>query len=51
MRNYPQPGERWQHEHGWTVTIIRLMEATPSVALVNPEFSREVLIRYDSDNQ
>ncbi|EHL40210.1 hypothetical protein SEEM710_12973, partial [Salmonella enterica subsp. enterica serovar Montevideo str. ATCC BAA710] len=26
MRNYPQPGERWQHEHGWTVTIIRLME-------------------------
>ncbi|EJY6413472.1 hypothetical protein OGT00_004713, partial [Salmonella enterica] len=29
----------------------RLMEATPSVALVNPEFSREVLIRYDSDNQ
>ncbi len=43
MRNYPQPGERWQHERGWTVTIIRLTEASPSVALVNPEFSCEVL--------
>ncbi len=51
MRNYPQPGERWQHERGWTVTIIRLIEASPSVALVNPEFSCEVLIRHDSDNQ
>ncbi|MGK3422952.1 hypothetical protein ACSLND_17565 [Escherichia coli] len=43
MRNYPHPGERWQHERGWTVTIIRLIEASPSVALVNPEFSCEVL--------
>jgi hypothetical protein len=51
MRNYPQPGERWQHERGWTVTIIRLIEASPSVALVNPEFSCEVLIRHDSDNK
>ncbi|MBE4812454.1 MULTISPECIES: hypothetical protein [unclassified Enterobacter cloacae complex] len=51
MRNYPQPGERWQHERGWTVTIIRLIEASTSVALVNPEFSCEVLIRYDSDNK
>ena len=51
MRNYPHPGERWQHERGWTVTIIRLIEASPSVALVNPEFSCEVLIRHDSDNQ
>lgn len=51
MRNYPQPGERWQHECGWTVTIIRLIEASPSVARVNPEFSFEVLIRYDSDKQ
>ncbi|VGG97687.1 Uncharacterised protein [Klebsiella quasipneumoniae] len=51
MRNYPQSGERWQHERGWTVTIIRLTEAPPSVALVNPEFSCEVLIRHDSDNQ
>lgn len=51
MRDYPQPGERWRHERGWTVTIIRLTEAPPSVALVNPEFSREVLIRHDSDNQ
>ena len=51
MRNYPQPGERWQHERGWTVTIIRLTEASPSVALVNPEFSCEVLIRHDSDNK
>ncbi|EGL5449160.1 hypothetical protein V3I79_001382 [Salmonella enterica] len=51
MRNYPQPGERWQHERGWTITIIRLIEASPSVALVNPEFSCEVLIRHDSDNQ
>ncbi len=51
MRNYPQPGERWQHVRGWTVTIIRLTEAPPSVALLNPEFSREVLIRHDSDNQ
>lgn len=50
MRNYPQSGERWQHERGWTVTIIRLTEAPPSVALVNPEFSCEVLIRHDSDN-
>ena len=49
MRSYPQPGERWQHERGWTVTIIRLIEASPSVALVNPEFSCEVLIRHDSD--
>ncbi len=51
MRNYPHPGERWQHERGWTVTIIRLIEASPSVALVNPEFSCEVLIRHDSDNK
>ncbi|WP_261979063.1 hypothetical protein [Enterobacter ludwigii] len=51
MRSYPQPGERWQHERGWTVTIIRLIEASPSVALVNPEFSCEVLIRHDSDNK
>lgn len=36
MRSYPQPGERWQHERGWTVTIIRLIEASPSVALVKP---------------
>ncbi len=34
MRNCPHPGERWQHERGWTVTIIRLIEASPSVALV-----------------
>jgi len=33
-----------QHERGWTVTIIRLTEAPPSVALVNPEFSCEVLM-------
>ena len=51
MRNYPHPGERWQPERGWTLTIIRLIEASPSVALVNPEFSSEVLIRHDSDNQ
>lgn len=51
MRSYPQPGERWQHERGWTVTIIKLMESSPSVALVNPEFSCEVLVRHDSDKQ
>ncbi|MCM7458881.1 hypothetical protein [Citrobacter sp. Res13-Sevr-PEB04-36] len=51
MRNYPQPGERWQHERGWTVTILRIIESSPSVALVNPEFSCEVLMRHESDNK
>lgn len=51
MREYPQRGERWQHSQGWTVTVLRLSAAPFSVASVNPEFSHEVLYRYDSDGQ
>lgn len=51
MREYPQPGERWQHRQGWTVCIIRLTAAPFTVAAANPEFSHEVLYRYDSDGQ
>lgn len=51
MREYPQPGERWQHKQGWTVSIIRLTAAPFAVAVANPEFSHEVLYRYDSDGQ
>lgn len=49
MREYPQPGERWQHKQGWTVSIIRLTAAPFTVTAINPEFSHEVLYRYDSD--
>lgn len=51
MREYPQPGERWQHRQGWTVSIIRLTAATFAVAAANLEFSHEVLYRHDSDGQ
>ncbi|WP_262264907.1 hypothetical protein [Pantoea dispersa] len=51
MRKYPHSGERWQHEQGWTVTILRLSAAPFRVASLNPEFSHEVLYRYDSDGQ
>lgn len=51
MREYPQTGERWQHTLGWKVTILRLSAAPFRVASVNPEFSHEVLYRYDSDGQ
>lgn len=51
MREYPQSGERWQHSQGWTVSILRFTDAPASVASVNPEFSHEVLYRYDSDGQ
>ncbi|MGF7225229.1 hypothetical protein FHW06_001290 [Pantoea agglomerans] len=51
MREYPQPGERWQHKQGWTVSIIRLTAAPFAVAAVNLEFSHEVLYRYDSDGR
>lgn len=51
MREYPQNGERWQHREGWTVIVLRLSAAPFSVAAANPEFSHEVLYRYDSDGQ
>ncbi|WHS98827.1 MAG: hypothetical protein LZT29_01783 [Pantoea stewartii] len=51
MPDYPQHGERWQHSQGWTVTVLRLSAAPFSVACANPEFSHEVLYRYDSDGQ
>lgn len=51
MRDYPRSGERWQHTQGWTVTVLRLSAAPFKVASVNPEFSHEVLYRYDSDCQ
>jgi len=51
MPDFPQHGERWQHSQGWTVTVIRLSAAPFSVACANPEFSHEVLYRYDSDGQ
>ncbi|WP_413453558.1 hypothetical protein [Erwinia persicina] len=49
MREYPQPGERWQHTEGWTVTILRFIAPPVSVLMTASEFSREVVYRYDSD--
>lgn len=51
MRESPQHGERWKHQKGWTVIILRLSAAPHAVASANPEFSHEVLFRYECDGQ
>lgn len=51
MRKYPQRGELWQHSQGWTVTVIRFTSLPVSAFTATPEFSQEVLYRYDSDGQ
>lgn len=51
MRNYPQPGERWQHERGWMVIILSVLSRKKKISKFSHEFDYEVTYRYESDNQ
>ncbi|MGG4627072.1 hypothetical protein ACLPHD_22335 [Serratia odorifera] len=46
MREFPQYGERYQHQEGRTVRILDLQRAREAISQLNPEFAYEVIFEY-----